>query len=112
MFFGVSEPRHGLLANLGSQPEIHGDGVIHIDRIAAIRRRPKPPAADGVARGVAESVRQILDDLDVVDRAVFPYDSAQNHSALHARLPRRHPIPRQQSVVFLWPRSTEANSGT
>src|SRR4051794_34032706 len=64
------------------QPEIHGHGVVHIDRIAVVRGGAEAPAAHGVGSRVAEAVGEVLDDLDVVDRAVAADDAAHDDGTL------------------------------
>src|SRR5204863_19877 len=60
------------------QFEIHGDGVIDVDRLAREGCRTEAPAADGAAGGLAEAVGEIANDLDVVDRAVAAHDTAHD----------------------------------
>src|SRR5689334_11831913 len=64
------------------QSEIHRHRVIHIDRFAAIRGRAETPATDRATRLIAESVRQVFEDLQIVDGAVAAHDAANDHRSL------------------------------
>ena len=93
------------------QSEIHRHRVVHVDRLAAIRRRAEMPLADCFARRFAESVRQILDDLDVVDRAVAAHDAAYDDRPLNSGAARHHRIARNDAVDFLRLRAAGGHSG-
>src|SRR5437899_12947798 len=69
---------------LRRQAKIHRHGVIHVDRIAVIGRGPESPMTHGVAGGVSEAVRQVLDHFDVIDGPVAAHDPANDDRTLHA----------------------------
>src|SRR5258708_4047380 len=76
------------------QAEIHRDRVINVDRLAAIRRRPKMPLTDRFACRFAETVWEILDDLHVIDGSIAADNTAHDDRPLDAGAARHRRIAR------------------